>query len=126
MTTTPTHAAPWTFRRFLAMFTGQTSPRRRAARPGVTHVLTGREAAARMLYGESVHWSTLDMLNYDANGYLQSYWLHVADRRIEHAASSDRFVAAHHGITPDAWCALSALAKVDLRESFYEAKGMGL
>lgn len=123
MTTTSAHAAHWTLRRFLSCLFTPSSPRRRSPRPGMDHVLTAREAVARHLFGEAVHWGTLDMLDYDNSGALQAAWLVVADRRIEHAKSSDRFVAAFHGYTPEAWHALSALAKVDLRESFYEGNG---
>lgn len=122
-TTTHRHAAPWTFRRFLAELFTPPTPRRRSPRPGMDHVLTAREAVARHLYGEWVNWSDLHMAEYDNNPIWRDNWLIVADRRIEHAKSSDRHVAAHHGYTPEAWHALSTLAKVDLRESFYEGQG---
>jgi hypothetical protein len=125
MTTTSTHAAPWTFRRFLSMFTGQTTPRRRAARPTVTHVLTGREAVARMLYGEAVHWSTLDMLNYDNQPFLQTIWLAKADRRIANPISPFDFRVMHwHGCTRDQWIDLPAIVKADKRESFMTEQGL--
>lgn len=122
MTTNPSrsHALPWTFKRFLADVVG----RREKPAPDLSHTLTGPEATARHLYGESVQWSRLDMLNYDRSPYLQSYWLTVADRRIEAARDSDRHVAAWHGKTPEQWEQFPALAKRDMRDSYAKAKGM--
>lgn len=36
----------------------------------------------------------------------------------------DRLIAAHNGYTPDAWNQLPAIAKVDIRELFYQWKGL--
>jgi hypothetical protein len=123
-TTTHRHAAPWTFRQFLADLLAKPSPRRRSPRPGMDHVLTGREATARHLFGETVHWSKLDMLEYDSSPLLRGGWLAEADRRINAARSPERFIAAHHSKTTAEWDALPALVKKDLRESFYQAKGL--
>jgi hypothetical protein len=117
MTTTRSHALPWTLRRFLACLLPQ---RRHNSGP----ILNGREAVAYNLYGESVQWSRLDMLNYDHSPYLQSFWLRVADRRIWAAQHSDRHIAAFHGHSIEAWEQFSTLAKVDMREAYAKAKGM--
>ena len=122
---TTNHAAPWTFRRLIACLLGsQPTPRYKAARPGITHVLSGREAVARHLFGESVNWSDTDMAVYDRSPYLQGGWLAEADRRIEHAGSPDRHVAAHWGYTPAEWLALPGLVQVDKREQFFQAQGL--
>ena len=120
MTTTNSHAAPWTFRRFLACLLG--SPRSRVKFREVAPVLTGREATARHLFGEAVYWSRLDMAEYDTSPMLRGGWLAEADRRIAHAASPDRHVTAHHRISPAEWDAMPALVQKDLREAFYAAK----
>lgn len=120
MTNTPSHAAPWTWRRLIScLFTSHTRPS-----PDLSHTLTGPEATARHLFGESVQWSRLDMLNYDRSPYLQSHWLFEADRRIEAARDRDRHVAAWHGKTPEQWEQFTPLKKRDMREAYYKAKGM--
>jgi len=122
MTTTRTHAAPWTVRRFLAMFTGQPT---RQPQPAV---LTGREATARHLFGEACQWSRLDMAEYDANPYPQEAYLLEADRRINaikpHLSIMDLQVARWHGYTPEQWAGLPELVKVDKRESYFQARGL--
>ena len=40
-------------------------------------------------------------------------------------AIEDIQVIAHCGLTLDEWDAMSSLAKVDVRESFYQAQGLG-
>lgn len=119
--TTNQHAAPWSFRRIVRMLSGAPTPRRR---PPTTDLMTGREALARALFSEQVGGSTLDMLDYDASPVLQGAWMAVADRRLAHAASHDRHVAAFHGIRDAAWIHLPSLAQKDYRESFYQAKGL--
>jgi len=116
---TTNHAAPWTFRRFVSMLTGQ--PRRRFTK---VDVMSGPEAVARALFSEQVKGSTLDLLDYDNSPHLQGAWLAEADRRIAHAQSPDRFVSAHWGYTPAEWMSLPSLVKQDKREGFYEAKGL--
>lgn len=122
MTTTSTHAARWTLRRVLAdLLPARREPR--AARVPAD-LLTGREAVARALFAEQVQHSILDLADYDASPMLQGAWLAVADRRIEHAKSQDRHVAAFHGIPDSEWVQLPSLAKADHREAFWKAKGM--
>jgi hypothetical protein len=41
-------------------------------------------------------------------------------------AIEDIRVIAHCGLTLDEWEAMSALAKVEVREGFYQAQGLGL
>jgi len=41
-------------------------------------------------------------------------------------AIEDIRVIAHCGLTLDEWDAMSSLAKVDVREGFYQAQGLGL
>jgi len=120
MTTTRPHALPWTFRQFVA----DLFPTRRPV-TAASPVLTGREATARHLFGEAVHWSRLDMLEYDNDARLRGGWLAEADRRIAHAGSPDRHVAAHWGYTAAEWLALPAIVQVDKREGFYQARGLG-
>lgn len=114
------HAAPWSMKRIVRMLTGAPVPRRRPP----TDLLTGREAVARALFSEQVHGSTLDLLDYDRSPVLQGAWLAEADRRIEHAESIDRHVAAFHRIPDAEWIHLPSLAQKDYRESFYQAKGL--
>ena len=121
MTTTPSHAAPWTFRRALLMLVP--APRSRAER-APADLLSGREAVARALFAEQVRHSIMDLADYDSSPMLQGAWLAVADRRIAHAQSQDRHVAAFHGIKDGDWIHLSSLAKVDHREAYYRAQGM--
>lgn len=121
MTTTRSHAAPWTLTRYIADLFSPPTNLARNARPAL---LTGREAAARAMYGQSVQWSALDMAEYDNNSYLQEAYLLEADRRIGHASSPDRHVAAHWGYTPAEWLALPALVQVDKREGFFAAQGL--
>ena len=121
MTTTPSHAAPWTFRRALLMLVP--APRVRAVR-APADLLSGREAVARALFAEQVRHSIMDLADYDSSPMLQGAWLAVADRRIAHAKSQDRHVAAFHGIKDADWIHLSSLAKVDHREAFWKAKGL--
>lgn len=118
MTTTRTHAAPWTLASYLADLFSRPKP----ARPREPDLLTGREATARHLFGEACQWSRLDMAEYDNSPLLRGGWLAEADRRIAHAASPDRHVTAHHRISPSEWDAMPALVKKDLREDFYAAK----
>ena len=121
MTTTHRHAAPWTLRRFLAMFTGQPT---RKPQPVV---LTGREAVARALFSEKVQNSRLDMLDYDQSPRLQAAWLAEADRRIAGGTGvdiPDLLVLRHWGYTPAQWNALPSLVQVDKRESFFQANGL--
>jgi len=119
MTTTRTHAAPWTIRRFLADMS------LKATRKSQPAVLTGREATARHLFGEACQWGKLDMLNYDRSPHLQRVLLAEADRRIAHAASPDRHVAAHWGYAAAEWIQLPAIVKVDKREGYFQAMGLG-
>lgn len=95
--------------------------RRRLRRVGV---LPGREALARKLFSDKVQDSRLDLLDYDNSPRLQRVWALEADRRLEHAASPDRHVAAHHGIPDAEWIHLPAIVQRDHRESFYQAKGL--
>ena len=118
---TSQHAAPWSFRRIIRMLSGVPSPRRR---PPTGDVLTAREAVARHLFSEHVQESKLDMMEYDNSVRLQTVWGFEADRRIEHANSPDRHIAAHHGIPAADWIHLPSLAQKDYRESFYQAKGL--
>jgi hypothetical protein len=90
-------------------------------RPGV---LTGREAVARALFSEHVQGSKLDLLDYEHSPRLQSQWLVEADLRIAHAASPDRFVAAHFGYTTEQWMSLPGLVKADKREEFFQVQGL--
>jgi hypothetical protein len=117
--TTNSHAAPWTFRQFLADLFAKPTPRQPV-------VLSGREAAARHLFGESIQWSKLDMLEYDNSPALRGGWLAEADRRIAapRLPLSEMFILRHWGYTPEQWTALPALVKVDKRESFYQAQGL--
>jgi len=114
------HAAPWTFRQLMADLFAKPTPR-------PTAVPSGREAAARALFGESVQWSKLDMLDYDNSPARRDHWLTEADRRItaERLPLSEMIVLRHWGYTPEQWTALPALVKVDKRESFYQAQGLG-
>ncbi|MDQ5863095.1 MAG: hypothetical protein M3536_12625 [Actinomycetota bacterium] len=116
--TTNTHAAPWTFRRFLAMLTP-------APRKPRVDVLTGREAVARALFFEAVQGSKLDMLNYDASPHLRGVWLVEADRRIAVAPSiPDLLVLRWWGYTPAEWNALNSLVKADKREGYFQVRGL--
>ena len=99
------------------------APRVRAER-APAELLSGREAVARALFAEQVRHSIMDLADYDSSPMLQGAWLAVADRRIAHAKSQDRHVAAFHGIKDADWIHLSALAKVDHREAYYRAQGM--
>lgn len=121
MTTTPSHAAPWTFRRALSMLVP--APRVRAVR-APADLLSGREAVARALFAEQVRHSIMDLADYDSSPMLQGAWLAVADRRIAHAKSQDRHVAAFHGIKDADWIHLPSLVQRDHREAFYQAKGL--
>lgn len=122
MTTTRTHAAPWTLTSYLADLFSR--PTTRKSEPAV---LTGREATARHLYGEACHWSRLDMAEYDNSPLLRGGWLAEADRRIAVKPISipDLLVLKHWGYTPDQWRQLPAIVKVDKRESYYSARGLG-
>ena len=117
---TTNHAAPWTFRQFMADLFAKPTQRQPA-------VLSGREAAARALFGEAVQWSKLDMLEYDNTPARRDRWLAEADRRItaERLPLSEMFIMRHWGYTPEQWVALPALVKVDKREIFYQAQGLG-
>ena len=95
--------------------------RRRLRRLGV---LPAREALARQLFSDQVQASKLDMLDYDNSVRLQTVWGFEADRRIEHAKSPDRHVAAFHHIADADWIHLPSLAQKDYREAFYQAKGL--
>jgi hypothetical protein len=108
-------------KRIARMLTGAPVPRRR---PPTTDLMTGREAVARALFSEQVGGSKLDLLDYDRSPILRGAWEAEADRRIAHAESADRHVAAHHNIPADEWIHLPSLAKKDYRESFYQAKGL--
>ncbi|HCF99584.1 MAG TPA: hypothetical protein DEV93_03470 [Chloroflexi bacterium] len=118
--TTNSHAAPWTLRQFLAdLFT------KRTPRPAA--VLTGREAVARALFGEAVHWSKLDMLEYDASPEWQAVWLAEADRRIASGPEvnlPDLLVLRHWGYTVAEWTTLPAIVKADKREGYFESRGL--
>lgn len=118
--TTSQHAAPWSMRRIVRMLTGAPTPRRRPP----TDLMTHREAVARALFSEHVQASKLDMADYDHSPRLQHAWGLEADRRLAHAKSHDRHVAAFHGIKDADWIHMSALAKVDHREAYYKAKGL--
>jgi len=126
MTTTRTHAAPWTLRRIVRMFIGDpVGARKRIERESRRPLyLSGREATARHLFGEACQWSRLDMAEYDSSPVLRGGWLAEADRRIAHAGSPDRHVAAHWGYTAAEWIQLPALVKVDKREQFLQARGL--
>lgn len=124
MTTNPSHAAPWTFRRALAMLVPAPTQRRIERESRQQLYMSGREAVARALYGEREGWDAKQMADYDASPYLSRAWLAEADRRIAHAKSQDRHVAAFHGIKDADWIHLSSLAKVDHREAFWKAKGL--
>ena len=121
MTTTRTHAAPWTLRRLMSMLIAK------PARKPQPAVLSGREATARHLYGEACQWSKLDMAEYDNSPLLRGGWLAEADRRIAGKPISipDLLVLKHWGYTPDQWRQLPAIVKVDKRESYYAARGLG-
>lgn len=121
MTTTGSHAAPWTMKRIVRMLVGAPTPRRR---PPTTDLMNGPESLARTLYGEREQWDTAQMDDYDASPLLQRAWLAEADRRIEHAKSNDRHVAAFHGIPDHEWIHLPSLVQRDHREAFYQAKGL--
>lgn len=107
--TTNSHAAPWTWSRVLAMFT-------RPAAQRTTPPMSGREAAARHLFGMSVKWDAAEMADFDASPILQGGWLAEADRRVAAAQSSERVVAALNGHTPEEWAALPEIARKDARE----------
>ena len=117
MSTTNHHAAPWTFRRVFADLFYK--PSRDAL-----DLMTGREASARALFGERENWDPAQMADYDASPMLQGAWLAEADRRIAHAKSQDRHVAAFHGIKDSDWIHLPSLVQRDHREAFYQAKGL--
>ncbi len=118
MTTTPSHAAPWAVRRFLAQFIP-------APRKPRVDVLTGREAVARALYGEHVNWSAAKMADYDNFPARRVYWITEADRRIASAPSiPDLLVLRWWGYTPEQWTKLPALVQVDKREGFNQARGL--
>lgn len=126
-TTTNRHAAPWTARRILAALFLKPQPRRRAPRTGVDHVLTGREAVARHLYGEAVHWTVVDMAEYDHDALLRGGWLAEADRRIaggSRISTADAEIAEWYGLTLTQWDGMSSLAKVDKREGYAQARGL--
>lgn len=124
MTTTPSHAAPWTFRRALAMLLPAPT-QRPIERESPQHLyMSGREAVARALFAEQCQHSILDLADYDASPYLSRAWLAEADRRIAHAKSQDRHVAAFHGIKDSDWIHLPSLVQRDHREAFYAAKGL--
>lgn len=126
MTTAPAHAAPWSVKRILTMFT-QPTPRRRAAAPWIDHVLSGREASARHLYGEAVRWDDAAMVTYDASPILRGGWLAEADRRIAgdpEVSIPDLMVLRWWGYTPAEWDDLPALVQVDKREHFYQVRGL--
>lgn len=120
--TTPTHAAPWTLRRFLAQF--KASTKRTKPLPAV---LTGREAVARALYGESENWAPRKMDWYDASPLLRGGWLAEADRRIAAPVLplSEILILRWYGYTPAEWVNLPALVQVDKREGYYQARGLG-
>lgn len=122
--TTNSHAAPWTLTRYIADLFSPPTNLARNARPAV---LTGREAAARALFGESVQWSKLDMLEYDNTPALRRDWITKADQRIDapRLPLSEMFILRHWGYSPEQWTALPALIKVDKREGFYQAQGLG-
>jgi len=122
MTTTNSHAAPWTLTRYIADLFSPPTNLARNARPAL---LTGREAAARALYSDAVQGSKLDMLNYDATPHLQRTWLAEADRRIASTPSiPDLLVLRHWGYTEAEWTALPAIVKADKREHFYQTRGL--
>ena len=122
--TTNTHRAPWTLTRYIADLFSPPTSLARNARPAV---LTGREAAARALFGEAVQWSKLDMLEYDNTPARRDRWLAEADRRInsERLPLSEMFILRHWGYTPDQWTALPAMVRLDKREGFYQSQGLG-
>lgn len=122
MTTTHRHAAPWTLRRFMSCLFG--SPRSRVKFTFTPDLLPGRDAAARHLFGESCNWDDAAMADYDRSPRLRGGWLAEADRRIAHAKSADRHVAAFHGIKDSDWIHLPAIVQRDHREAFYQARGL--
>lgn len=114
------HAAPWTMRRVLAMFTRPTTQR-------TTPPMSGREAATRHLFGESVRWDAAEMADFDASPILQGGWGAEVDRRVAggpKVALSDMLILRHWGFTPEQWVALPAIAKMDKREGFYQSMGL--
>lgn len=48
-------------------------------------IMDGRNAAARMLYGEYMNWGRLAMEHYDTDPDLREQWLEEADRRLGRA-----------------------------------------
>lgn len=112
MTTTPAtrHRAPWTFARALEMITP-----RPARNNTLSELMTGKEAAARALYHESVQGSRLDMLEYDNNAMLRGGWEAAAERRII-GATADEYVAELSGYTMEQWADLPEIARKDARE----------
>lgn len=120
MTTTGSHAAPWSMKRIVRMLTGAPVPRRR---PPTGDVLTAREAVARHLFSEHVHGSRLDLLNYDNSPALQYAWGLEADLHLS-VSKQDRDVAAHFGYTIAQWVSFSIMYKVDRREEYALVKGM--
>lgn len=119
--TTNSHAHPWTLASYLAdVFS-------RPARTPRPKLLTGREATARALFAEAVQHSRLDMGEYDSSPILRGAWLAEADRRIAGGSSAtipDLLVLRWYGYTPAEWDGLSALAKVDKREGYAQARGL--
>ena len=108
---TTNHAAPWTFRQFVADVFARPIKRQAPA------VMSGREAVARALFYESVQGSKLDMLDYDHSPMLRGGWLAEADRRITRPVFTERYIAALNGKTEAEWAALPELARKDAREN---------
>lgn len=119
MTTTRSHAAPWTIARMMRMLIAKPSPRPEP-------VLTGREATARHLFGEAVQWSRLDMLDYDNSPSRRAGWLAEADRRIAQPELdlSELIMARWHGYTPAQWLGLPPHVQVAKRDGYAQARGL--
>lgn len=118
MTTTGSHAAPWSMKRIARMLTGAPVPRRRPPT-----VLTPREAVALALFSEHVGGSKLDLIDYDHSPRLQAQWLAEADLHLS-VSKEDRDVANHFGYTLAQWVSFSIMYKVDRREEYALVNGM--
>lgn len=66
----------------LVLFGAATARRRARSHRYQDSLLTGREAAARHMFGEAHGWGAWSMELYDSRPGMQKEWLKKADRRL--------------------------------------------
>lgn len=121
---TTNHALPWTLTRYISDLFSPPTKRDKA----FAVIMSGREATARHLFGESCHWDPIDLLEYDTSARLRGGWLAEADRRIAGGAKvelSELLILRHWGYTPAQWAALPNEIRTAKRAGYFQAVGLG-